>query len=300
MLDWLNYHHLLYFWVVAREGSITRACTQLHLAQPTISSQLRKLEASIGEKLFQRVGRNLVLTETGQLVFRYADDIFALGQELTDVLRERPTGSPLRFYVGVADVVPKLIAFRLLEPALHLPEPVQLTCEEGKLDYLLMELAGHRFDVVLSDQPLGAMVQVRAYSHSLGQCGVSVFGTTALARQYRAKFPQSLDGAPLLVPMRNTSLRRAMDQWFDSVEIQPNVVGEFEDSALLKVFGTAGVGLFAAPSAIQKEICRQYRVQALGELPEVREQYYAISAERKLKHPAVGAIVEAAREKLFS
>jgi len=299
-VDWLNYHHLLYFWVVAREGSITRACAQLHLAQPTISSQLRKLETSIGEKLFQRVGRNLVLTETGQLVFRYADDIFALGRELTDVLHGRPTGSPLRFYVGVADVVPKLIAFRLLEAALHLPEPVQLTCEEGKLDYLLMELAGHRLDVVLSDQPLGAMAHVRAYSHLLGQCGVSVFGTPALARKYRARFPRSLDGAPMLVPMRNTSLRRSMDQWFDSEEIQPNVVGEFADSALLKVFGTAGVGLFAAPSAIEEEIGRQYRVRPLGELPEVREQYYAISAERKLKHPAVGAIVEAARQELFS
>ena len=299
-MDWLNYHHLLYFWVVAREGSITLACKQLHLAQPTISSQLRKLETSIGEKLFKRVGRNLVLTETGQLVFRYADDIFALGRELTDVLRGRPTGSPLRFYVGVADVVPKLIAFRLLEAALHLPEPVQLTCEEGKLDYLLMELAGHRLDVVLSDQPLGAMVNVRAYSHLLGQCGVTVFGTAALARKYRSRFPKSLDGAPMLLPMRNTSLRRALDQWFDSEDIHPKVVGEFEDSALLKVFGTASVGLFAAPSAIEEEVCRQYRVRSLGELPKVRERYYAISPERKLKHPAVAAISEAARQEIFS
>lgn len=299
-MDWLNYHHLLYFWVVAREGSISSACAQLHLTQPTISSQLRKLEKSIGEKLYHRVGRNLTLTETGQLVFRYADDIFALGQELTDVLRGRPTGSPLRFYVGVADVVPKLVAFRLLEPALHLPEPVQLTCEEGKLDYLLMELAGHRFDVVLSDQPLGAMVHVRAYSHLLGQCGVTVFGTAALARKYRSRFPKSLDGAPMLVPMRNTSLRRALDQWFDSEDIQPKVMGEFEDSALLKVFGTAGVGLFAAPSAIEQEICRQYRVRPLGELPDVQERYYVISTERKLQHPAVEAISEAARKELFS
>lgn len=299
-MDWLNYHHLLYFWVVAREGSIARACQQLDLAQPTISSQLRKLETSIGEKLFKRVGRNLVLTETGQLVFRYADDIFALGQELTDVLRGRPTGSPLRFYVGVADVVPKLIAFRLLEAAVHLPEPVQITCEEGKLDYLLMELAGHRLDVVLSDQPLGAMVNVRAYSHLLGQCGVTVFGTAALARKYRAQFPKSLDGAPMLLPMRNTSLRRAMDQWFDSEGIQPKVVGEFEDSALLKVFGTEGAGLFAAPSAIEKEVCRQYRVRPIGELPKLQERYYAISAERKLRHPAVVAISEAARQELFT
>ena len=298
-MNWLNYHHLLYFWMVAREGSIARACEQLHLAQPTISSQLRKLETSIGEKLFKRVGRNLVLTETGQLVFRYADDIFALGRELTDVLRGRPTGSPLRFYVGVADVLPKLIAFRLLEAALHLPEPVQITCEEGKLDYLLMELAGHRLDVVLSDQQLGAMVHVRAYSHLLGQCGVSVFGTPALARKYLARFPKSLNGAPMLLPMRNTALRRSMDQWFDSEDIQPKVVGEFEDSALLNVFGAANVGLFTAPSAIEKEVCRQYRVRLLGELPVVQERYYAISPERKLKHPAVAAISEAARQELF-
>ena len=299
-MEWLNYHHLLYFWVVAREGSITLACKQLHLAQPTISSQLHKLETSIGAKLFKRVGRNMVLTETGQLVFRYADDIFALGQELTDVLRGRPTGSPLRFCVGVADVVPKLVAFRLLEAALHLPEPVQLTCEEGKLDYLLMELAGHRLDVVLSDQPLGAMVNVRAYSHLLGKCGVTVFAAAALARKYRSRFPKSLHGAPMLVPMRNTSLRRALDQWFDSVDIYPKVVGEFEDSALLKVFGTASAGLFVAPSAIEEEVCRQYRVRSLGKLPRVRERYYAISPERKLKHPAVAAISEAARQEIFS
>lgn len=299
-MDWLNYHHLLYFWVVAREGSIARACEQLHLAQPTISSQLRKLEKSVGAKLFKRVGRNLVLTETGQLVLRYADEIFALGRELTDVLQGRPTGSPLQFLVGVADVLPKLVAYRLLESALSLPEPIRLTCEEGKLDYLLTELAAHRFDVVLSDTPLGSLVNVRAYSHLLGQCLVTVFGVGKLARMYRPRFPMSLNGAPLLLPMRNTALRRSLDQWFDAHNIQPRIVGEFEDSALLKVFGGAGVGLFAAPSAIATEVCRQYRVRAIGELPGVRERYYAISVERKLKHPAVVAISEAAREELFT
>ena len=298
-MDWLNYHHLLYFWTVAREGSISRACERLHVAQPTISSQLRKLEKSVGDQLFKRVGRNLVLTETGQLVLRYADEIFSLGQELTDVLQGRPTGSPLRFVVGVAMVVPKLIAYRLIEPALRLSEPIQLTCDEGALDDLLLELAAHRLDIVLSDSPIGPTVNVRAYSHLLGECSVSVFGATELARKFRRKFPASLDGAPFLLPRRSTDLRRSLDEWFESQGIRPQVVAEFEDSALLKAFAEEGVGIFAAPSAIEKEICRQYRVCPIGELPDVRERYYAISIERKLKHPAVVAISDTAREKLF-
>jgi len=299
-VDWLNYHHLLYFWVVAREGSIARACERLHLAQPTISSQLRKLEKSIGEKLFKRVGRNLVLTETGQLVLRYADEIFSVGRELTDVLQGRPAGSPLRFLVGVADVLPKLIAYRLLEPALHIAEPIRVVCDEAKVDHLLTELAAHRLDIVLSDSPISPTVNVRAYSHLLGECGVCVFGATALARKLSPGFPKSLDGAPLLAPKENTALRRSLDYWFEREDIRPVTVGEFADSALLKAFGQAGVGVFAAPSAIESEICRQYRVRRIGELPDVSERYYAISVERKLKHPAVVAISEAARGELFS
>ena len=299
-MDWLNYHHLLYFWVVAREGSIARACERLHLTQPTISSQLRKLEKSVGDKLFKRIGRNLVLTETGQLVLRYADEIFSLGRELTDVLQGRPTGSPLRFLVGIADVLPKLIAYRLLEPALYLPEPVQLICDEGKLDDLLMELAAHRLDIVLSDSPVRPTVHVRAYSHLLGECSVSVFGTAKLARKFRRGFPVSLNGAPFLLPLGSTALRRSLDHWFDSRNIRPHVAAEFEDSALVGVFGQAGIGVFVGPSAIEKEICRQYRVRPIGELPAVKEQYYAISVERKLKHPAVVVISETAREELFT
>ncbi len=299
-MNWLNYHHLLYFWTVAREGSIVRACEQLHVAQPTISSQLRKLEKSLGSPLFKRVGRNLVLTETGQLVLRYADEIFSLGRELTDVLQGRPTGSPLRFLVGVADVLPKLIAYRLLRPALELPEPVQLTCDEGKLDDLLIELASHRLDIVLSDSPIGPTVNVRAFSHLLGECSVSVFGVAKLARKYRQGFPASLDGAPFLLPIGTTALRRSLDHWFESQKIRPRVVAEFEDSALLKVFAQQGLGLFVAPSVIEKETCRQYRVRPIGELPAVKERYYAISVERKLKHPAVVVISETAREELFA
>jgi LysR family transcriptional activator of nhaA len=231
---------------------------------------------------------------------RYADEIFSLGKELTDALHGRPTGKPLRFFVGIPDALPKLITYRLLEPALCLPEPIQLTCHEGKFDDLLLELASHRFDVVLSDSPLGPTVKVRAYNHLLGECSISVFGTAGLARRFRRQFPQSLDDAPFLLPMGNTALRRSLDQWFDSHDIHPRVVGEFEDSALLKTFGQAGTGIFAAPSAIEKEICRQYRVRPIGELPEIHERFFAISVERKLKHPAVVAISETAKGKLFA
>ena len=298
-MDWLNYHHLLYFWVVAREGSIVRACEQLHLAQPTVSSQLRKLEKALGNPLFKRVGRNMVLTETGQVVLRYADEIFSLGQELTDVLKGRPTGAPVRLLVGVADVLPKLICYRLLEPALRLPESVQIICHGGSLHQLLMDLAEHRLDIVLSDSPVSPAVSVRAYSHLLGECGATVFGTADRARKLRPRFPESLHGTPFLAPGEKTVLRRSLDHWFDERGVRPQIVGEFSDSALLKAFGQAGVGVFVGPSAIQEEICRQYRVRPIGELPDVRERFYAISVERKLQHPAVVAISETARRKLF-
>lgn len=298
-MEWLNYHHLLYFWVVAKEGTIAAACKELHLAQPTISAQLRSLERSLGEKLFTRVGRNLALTETGRVVYRYADEIFSIGRDLTDTLKGRPTGRPLRLNVGVADVVPKLVAYRLLEPALHLPEQVQLVCHEGSPARLLTRLATYDLDLVLSDSPIGPDVKVRAFNHLLGECGVSIFGTKDLATKYRRKFPKSLDGAPFIIPTANTALRRALEHWFDSEDIRPSVFSEFEDSALLKVFGQAGVGLFAAPTVIEKEVQRQYSVRVVGRLDYVRERFYAISVEKKVKHPAVVAIANEARQKLF-
>ncbi len=298
-MQWLNYHHLLYFWVVAREGTITAACNELNLAQPTISAQLRSLERSLGEKLFTRVGRNLALTETGRVVYRYADEIFSLGRDLLDTVQGRPTGRPLRFNVGVADVLPKLVAYRLLEPALHLPEQVQLVCYEGSPSQLLARLAVYELDLVLSDSPIGPDVKVRAFNHLLGECGVSIFGTKDLAAKYRRRFPKSLDGAPFITPTANTALRRAIEHWFDSEDIRPTVLGEFEDSALLKVFGQAGVGLFAAPTVIEKEVQRQYGVKVVGRLESVRERFYAISVEKKVKHPAVLAIADEARQNLF-
>jgi LysR family transcriptional activator of nhaA len=293
-------HHAAGPWAVAREGSIVRAAAQLHLAEPTISAQIAKLERALGAKLFQRSGRNLQLTDTGRLVQRYADEIFSLGRELTDAVRGRPTGQPLRLLVGVPDVLPKLIVFRLLQPALVLPEPVRLVCREGKLDDLVGALATHELDVVLSDIPLASSVRVKAFSHLLGQCGVAFFAAPALARQVRRDFPRSLAAAPLLLPTEATTLRRLLDQWFDEHGIRPTIAAEFQDSALLKVFGQEGLGVFPAPAAIVDEIQRQYRVRHVGTLDALHEHYYAISVERRLKHPAVVAISAAAKQQLFT
>jgi len=298
-MEWLNYHHLLYFWTVAREGSVTRAAAELRLGQPAVSAQIRTLEEALGEKLFTRVGRHLVLTDVGRIVFRYAENIFSLGRELLDAVKDRPTGRPIRLQVGIADAIPKLIAYRLLRPAFELKEPVRLVCHEGKPDRLLAELAVHDLDLVLTEAPLGATHKVKAFNHLLGECDVKFFGSARLARAHRRAFPRSLDGAPVLLPTDNTTLRRALDQWFDAEGIRPVVVSECEDNALLDVFGAAGVAMFAAPAAIEKQIRRQYGVEVIGRVGGVRERFYAISVERKLKHPGVVAIVEAAREKVF-
>ena len=297
-MDWLNYHHLRYFWAAAREGSVTRASEKLHISQPAVSAQIRDLEQALGEKLFTRSGRSIALTETGRVVYRYAEEIFGLGAELMETLKGRPTGRPARLTVGIANVIPKLIAHRLLEPALKLPEPVRVHCIEDKPERLLAELAIHGLDLVLADAPIGPAVKVRAYSHLLGECGVSIFGTESLAKALRRGFPRSLDGAPLLLPTADATLRRLLDQWFEAQGLRPQIVGEFEDSALLKVFGQSGAGLFAAPSAIEAEVRRHYGVRLVGRV-EVRERFYAITVEKKLKHPAVVAITEAARNEIF-
>lgn len=297
-MEWLNYHHLLYFWMVAREGSIARAGEQLRLAQPTISGQIRMLEEHLGEKLFQRAGRNLVLTDVGRTVYEYADQIFSLGREMLDTLKDRPTGRPVRFQVGVTDEVSKLIAYRVLQPALTLPIPVSMVCREGSLERLLADLATHEVDLVLADTPMTPSVKVKAFNHSLGDSGISVCGATKLASSYRGRFPRSLDGAPFLLPSEHKTLRRLLDQWFDRERIRPRIVGSFDDSALLKTFGQAGAGLFCIPTAIENEVVRQYGVSVIGRIDEVRERYYAISVERRLRNPAVLAVIEAAHQML--
>jgi LysR family transcriptional activator of nhaA len=299
-MEWLNYHHLLYFWTVAREGTIARASKELSLAQPTISGQIRVLEDQLGEKLFQRSGRNLVLTDMGRLVYRYADDIFGLGRELMDTLKDRPTGRPLRFQVGVADEVTKIIAYRLLEPAMRLPQQVQIVCRDGAAERLLTDLATHNLDLVIADTPISPTIKVKAFSHPLGETPVTVFGTPKLASSRRKNFPKSLDGAPFLLPTSGKTLRRTLDQYFDQQSIRPRIVAELDDSALLTTFGQAGAGLFVAPTVIEKEVQRQFDVMIVGRLDTVRERYFALSVERRLKHPAVVAISEAANEMLSS
>jgi len=298
-MEWLNYHHLLYFWTVAREGSVTRASKQLRLAQPTVSAQLRTLEDALGERLFVRSGRRLELTETGRMAFRYADEIFSLGREFLDAVKDRPTGRPMRFSVGVADVLGKIIAYRLLRPALSLAQGVHLTCREDRPERLLAELATHSLDLVLGDAPTPAGSSVRAFNHLLGESEVSVFAPPRMAAKYRRRFPASLTGAPFLLPTEQASLRRALAQWFDAQEIRPDVVAEFDDAALLQTFGAEGHGLFVAPSVIEAEVARRYDVRAIGRLGGLRERYYAISVERRLKHPAVVAICGQARSELL-
>lgn len=298
-MEWLNYHHLLYFWLTARTGSVTQASDELRLSQSTVSAQIRALERALDEKLFRRHGRRLVPTETGRIVYQYADEIFALGRELVDTVKDRPTGRPLRVNVGVADVLPKLVAHRLLAPALALEVPVRLVCTEGKPTSLLAELALHRLDVVLSDVPADASVALKVFTHLLGECEVALVAAPALAARYRRGFPRSLEGAPLLVPALGSAMRRGLDQWLASANVRPHVVGEFEDAALMQAFGREGVGIVPIPSVVERAVARQYGMRLVARLPEVRERFYAISAERRLKHPAVVAISSAARHELF-
>ncbi|MGE0713580.1 MAG: transcriptional activator NhaR [Planctomycetota bacterium] len=299
-MHWLNFHHLLYFWTTARHGSITRACDELHLTPQTVSAQLRTLERVIGSELFVRGGRGLQLTDTGRLVFRYADEIFSLGRELSETLRGNPTQRSRVLHVGVADALPKLIAHHVLQPALELDPPPRVVCRVGPPERLLGELATHALDVVLSDTPIPPGLHVRAYNHLLGQCSVTLMASAALARRYRRGFPGSLTGAPLLLPTPDTALRASLQRWLEEQELYPTVVGEFADSAILKVFGQQGAGVFAVPSVVADEVRRQYRVRELGVLPEVIERFYAISVERKVVHPAVAAITTAARRDMFA
>ncbi len=297
-MEWLNYHHLLYFWTVAREGSIARASETLRLAQPTISEQVRLLEESLGVKLLQKKGRNLFLTDAGRVAFEYAEEIFSRGREMSDVLRGRTVGRATRFTLGIADVVPKLIAYRLILPALEF-EPIRLVCREGKPDKLLSQLAIHEVDLVISDSPLDPSLRIRAFSHLLGQSGLSFFAHPRLARRFKARFPKCLDGMPFLMPADNTDLRRSLEHWLDAQGVHPVVVGEFEDSALAAVFGEAAVGAFAAPTPTEAQVKRQYGLALLGRTRDIVESFYAISLDRQIKHPAVIAISKFAQSSIF-
>jgi LysR family transcriptional activator of nhaA len=295
----INLKHLRYFWSVASHGSIARAAETLYLTPQTISGQLRDLEEQVGAKLFSREGRNLVLTETGRLVFTYADEMFKLGLELQDILSGNTQGAMLKVKVGVAMVVPKLLAYRILEPVLQMPEEVRLICHEAPLANLLADLSVHKLDVVLADSPLNPAFNVRAYNHALGESGISFFSVPDQAQILEADFPASLDGVRLLMPGSGSSLRRNLESWFERHEVRPRVVAEFEDRALMKAFGERGAGVFTSPTTVEQDVLDKYGVVVIGRTKEITERFYVISAERRIRHPAVSVITEAARMELF-
>lgn len=299
-MEWLNYHHLFYFWTVMQEGSLTAASGRLRLAPSTVSAQVGRLEEALGGKLFQRVGRGLEPTDLGRTVFHYADQIFLLGREMMDTVRGNPIAGPLSLRMGIVPVVPKLIVRKIVEPVFELPERVHLLCHEDNEENLLGELAVHKLDVVLSDAPLRKGLHVKGYNHLLGECGVTFLAVKRIAKRLRKGFPESLDRTPMLVPVEMTALRQGLERWFDALHIRPVYIGEFEDSALLKAFGQHGDGVFMAPSVVEAETRRQYGVETVGRTEAIRERFYAISCERIIKHPAVTAISTVARHNLFA
>ena len=298
-MEWLNYHHLFYFWTVGKAGTVSAAARQLHLTRPTVTSQIRELEKSIGQKLLEQQGRGLVLTEFGQQVFDYAEDIFSIGHQLREFVRTGQPGRRQKLRVGMPDVVPKLISYELLKPALVGPEPPRIECYEGNLTDLLADLAVHRLDLVLSDSPAPATLDINVYSHKLGECGWSILATESLAQKYRKGFPHSLTDAPILLPTELTAVRRSLDRWMEDHKVFPEIVAEIEDSALLKVFGQAGQGVFPVPTAIEELVKKQYGVRLVGRIPEVLDTFYVISVEKRVQHEAAIRIMNQARNQLF-
>jgi LysR family transcriptional activator of nhaA len=296
----LNLKHLRYFWAVASHGSIARASEVLHLTPQTISGQLRELEDQMGAKLFAKSGRNLILTDTGRLVFSYADEMFRISDELQDVLAGRTPGGGLTLHVGIAMVVPKLLAHRVLAPALAMPEPLRLVCVEKPLVDLLADLSVHKLDLVLADSPLNPALNIRAYNHTLGESPIAFFAAKDQVERWRDDFPHSLEAAPMLMPSNSSALRRSLDLWFERIGVKPQMVAEIEDRALMKTFGEGGAGIFTSPQAVEHDVLAKYAVEVIGRTDEVTERFYAISAERRIKHPAVSVITEAAREGLFA
>ncbi|MFC4929911.1 transcriptional activator NhaR [Massilia sp. GCM10023247] len=296
----LNYKHLRYFWMVAKTGSIAKAAAQLHLTPQSISGQLTEFADTLGVELFRRAGRNLELTDSGRRILSYAEDIFTTGDELLELVRDERFATTISFRVGCADSVSKLIACKLVEPALKLAEPVRLICREGRLDSLVADLAVHRLDLVMADRPIPAHFSVRAYSHLLGESPMTAFATAALAAQLGGKFPACLDNAPLLLPGEDFAIHQRLLRWMEHVKVHPHVVGEFDDSAMMKAFGQSGAGVFFAPTVIAAQVSEQYRVVALGQVQSVVEQVYAITTERRMSHPATVAISTAARDTLFA
>ena len=297
--DWLNYHHLLYFWTVVREGGVQRAADRLRLSQPTISAQIRRLEDTLGAKLFDKRGRTLSLTETGRIVYRYADDIFPVGRELVETLKGRPAGHAGRLTIGVANAVPKLIIHRLLTPVFAMTPAPFVSCLEDNTDSLMTRLATYELDLAITDRPAPPHVKVRVYNHLLGASSTTMFATAKTAAKLRRGFPRSLDGASMLMPARGTAVRQSLDDWLDRSGIHPRPIADFEDSALMKAFGRETAAVFPAPTVIADDVCALYGVRPIGTVPGVREEYYVLSVERRLSHPAVLTMTNTARHKMF-
>ena len=294
-MEWLNYHHLRYFWTVAKEGSLARAAAKLHVSQPSISEQIRELESAFGEKLFQREGRNNKLTDAGQVVFGYAEEIFALGREMLNAVKQRPGAKELRLYVGVADSFPKLVTNEILKPVFSMPQTAHIICREGKMEDLLAQLAAHRLDIVLADEPASSSTNFKTYNHSLGETGTTFCAEKKLAAKLKRNFPQSLNDAPALLPTENTSLRRALETWFREQKVEPRIVAEFEDLALMKAMAAEGRGFIALPSVAINDVVGHYGFQTIGRAEKCRVQFHAITAERRIAHPAVALITSQAR-----
>ncbi len=297
-MDWLNYHHLRYFWTVAKEGSLCKASETLHVSQPSMSAQIQALEESLGEDLFRRSGRSLVLTEMGRVVFGYADEIFSIGQELLSTVKGHSVNRLIKFNVGIADSVPKLVAKEILKPAFfHLP-PIHVVCHEGKVEDLLGQLAALRLDIVLADEPASTSLKFKTFNHLLGTSGVSFCAVPRLAKKLQKGFPKSLEGAPALLPTQNTGLRRSLEKWFQAINVHPHIVGEFEDAALMTVVAGDGIGFMPMATVVEKELSR-YKLEIIGATKKCADQFYAISSERRLTHPAVVLITESAQKRLF-
>ena len=297
-MEWLNYHHLRYFWTTAKEGSLARAAAKLRVSQPSISGQIGELEAAFGEKLFRRAGRNNVLTDAGHVVFGYADEIFALGAEMMNAVGQRPGAKTLRLYVGVADSFPKLVTNEILNPVFTLPQEVHAICREGKMEDLLAQLAAHRLDIVLADEPPASNTNFRVFNHPLGETGTTFLAEEKLAAKLKRRFPASLQDAPALLPTENTALRRSLETWFRAKDVRPRVVAEFEDLALMKIMAAEGRGFIAVPSLVAKDAMAHYHFRMIGRADDCRLEFHAITAERRIVHPAVARITDKARAML--
>ena len=295
----VNLRHLHYFWLVAKEGSVTRAAERQQVAVQTVSAQLSLLEQSVGRALLAPQGRRLVLTDAGRIALGYAEQIFALAEQMQDALAGADTNAGMRLTAGISDSLPKLIASRLLDAALQLPQTVRLVCYEDRFESLLGALSVHKLDVVLTDRPVPPGTNLKVFSHLLGESELTLFGVPALAARFKTDFPHSLAGAPLLLPTRNNAIRGRIDQWFETHDVRPDVVGEFDDNALLNTFGGSGLGLFPAPSVLSNDVRDQFGAEPVGPIADVREQFYAISNERRIKHPAIDAILSAIHGKVF-